>query len=173
MGENYKPQKPVYVTASHNLDEIAAEVAKGKKVWFGDGNRTTPKSVMRGKDIAADIADINAGKATILKYGEIVAPSGRVYGIHTDGKLAVFPKSGEGVVQLNQLEFGLFQTYLRDKHAALKAWEGFTTNHNQGLRPDSLQKIKGLVNSLSITSPAPHASPQPRAPNTSHVPTTQ
>ena len=106
------------------------------------GQRTLTKEVNTviepGVDVAGDVADINAGKAT--RVGENWVVNGRTYGVH-DGTL--YPIEGPGFYKLTRGAFkalGVFnefgntpraadilskmKTSAPDRAAALRVYEG-------------------------------------------------
>ncbi|MFN7582604.1 MAG: hypothetical protein ACK5UD_16365, partial [Planctomyces sp.] len=128
---------------------LSSNFSRSEYAWFrtrwGDGSRNSPKTVAKGDtDLAGDIADINAGRANQLQNGDIVAPSGRVYGTHP-GRTGIFPRSGSlGTVDLTQAKFSLFQDMITSGGLvgnALRAFEGMLASGNPGLSPASRQKL--------------------------------
>ncbi|WP_259779857.1 hypothetical protein [Aestuariispira ectoiniformans] len=118
---------------------------------FGGGNRNTPKTIARGDiDLEADIAEINAGQAKILENGHVQASSGRIFGTHSDGRAAIYPISGPGLVNLSQAEFNIFRQMTRTgglKGHARRAFDGMVRSGNSGLDMTSKQRLIDLFES--------------------------
>ena len=141
----FKSSQPVRISDTHSANDITL------KTRWGGGSRNSPKTIARGDtDLAADIADINTGKATQLPSGDIVAPSGRVYGTHP-GQPGIFPRSGSlGTVDLTQAELSVFKDMIKSGGLlgdALTAFEGMSKTRNSGLSAGSRQKLIDLFNS--------------------------
>ena len=140
----FTPEAPVSVSKSHSVDTITSSTR------FGAGDRNTPKTVaIGGIDLRVDIAEINSGKATLLSGGDILTSSGRVYGTHP-GSSTIFPRTGPGLVQLSQAEFGIYTDMVKNgglQGGALKAFEGMLKGGNPGLSEASRQKLIDLFSS--------------------------
>ncbi len=140
----FTPEDPATVSRAHSVNTITASTR------FGGGDRTTPKTVALGDiDLNVDLAEINAGKASLLSSGDILTSSGRVYGTHP-GSSTIFPRTGPGLVQLTQAEFGLYVDMVRNgglQGGALRAYEGMLRAGNPGLSEGSGQKLINLFNS--------------------------
>ncbi|MCE4056172.1 hypothetical protein [Pseudomonas sp. Au-Pse12] len=129
---------------SHSVDTITGSTR------FGAGDRNTPKAVaIGGIDLKVDIAEINSGKANLLSGGDILTSSGRVYGTHP-GSSTIFLRTGPGLVQLSQAEFGIYTDMVKNgglQGGALKAFEGMLKGGNPGLSEASRQKLIDLFSS--------------------------
>jgi hypothetical protein len=140
----FKPTTPVHVPDAHSVNTITG------KTRFGAGNRNTPKTVLKGDvDTAADIAEINAGRATRLPNGDIQTSSGRIYGTHPD-KPSVFPRRGPGAINLTQAEFDVYRRMVDSGGLvgdAKKFLDGLLQGKNGGVSPQSEQKLLELYNS--------------------------
>ena len=100
-------------------------------------------------DIAADVAEINAGRATRLPNDDIQTTSGRIYGTHPDSP-AVFPRSGPGTVSLTQAEFEIYRQMVESGGLtgnARKAFDGMMKAENGGLSVASEQRLLDLFSS--------------------------
>jgi hypothetical protein len=143
-GVPFRPSKPVRISDAHSANSINA------KTRWGAGNRNSPKTVARGDvDLAGDVAEINAGRATRLPNGDIRAPSGRVYGTHP-GQPGIFPRGGPGTVTLSQAEFSVYKQMVESGGLvsnARRAFDGMMRDGNKGLSAASEQKLIDLFRS--------------------------
>ncbi|MNV10945.1 hypothetical protein D3C71_1014890 [compost metagenome] len=143
-GKPFIPRDSVKVSAAHSVDTI------GPKTWFGDGSANTPKSVVKGGyDIAKDVNDLNSGKGVLLPNGDVMVPSGRIWGTHPD-RASMFPKEGPGIVQLSRAEFRVYTDMVRDgglRGGSEKALEGMISAGNAGVNATSRARLLELYNS--------------------------
>lgn len=147
--ERFVPEAPLSVSNAHSIDTITP------RTYFGGGNRTVPKTVARGDvDLAADLAEINAGQAQLLSDGRLLTSSGRTWGYHTDRAAGAFPREGPGLVQLTQAEFGVLKQMVDAGGLtgnAERAFEGMLRAGNQGLTEQSRDTLIDLY--ASRTAP--------------------
>jgi hypothetical protein len=145
QGQFFNPVNPVHLSDAHSINSISS------RTRFGGGSRTAPKTIATGDvNLAADIAEINAGRAVRLPNGDITTSSGRVYGGHP-GLDSVFPRSGSpSTVDLTQAEFSVLREMMDSGGLtgnARKMYDGMRAANNSGLSPASEQKLIDLYNS--------------------------
>jgi hypothetical protein len=141
------PTTPIHINDNHSINTMKANTR------FGDGNKNTLKTIARGDiNLSFDEKQINAGQGFRLRNdNNILAPSGVIYGTHSDGRLGIFPRSGSPrTVDLNQAEFQLLKTMIRSgglKDDAQRQLDGYIISGNKGITPGSQQKLIDLYNS--------------------------
>ncbi|MEU8130003.1 hypothetical protein AB0B68_22550 [Micromonospora sp. NPDC049049] len=92
------PLKPPH--PRHNLDSIRPK----------NPAKEVNTVVLPGTDVAKDLDDIGAGRATWDSDRQRYQVNGRTYAVEPSG--TVFPEAGPGLAQLNRAEYGALKEYI-------------------------------------------------------------
>lgn len=137
----FRPERPVSMSDAHSANTIKP------KTRFGKGQvKTIAKANV---DTKAELDMINRGEGKLLDNGDIMVPSGRIYGTHP-GSDTIFLRGGPDTVQLTQAEFGIYTRMLENgglSGSALRMMEGYISSSNGGINPGSQARLQDLFSS--------------------------